>query len=196
MSRMNDPSNTESPRRTPKNKFTPTQPAGRAARADTGFDLSLRNIIGTTTTSANGFSVDQDSHSFAVCAGSAVVLSQLDENLDITKRFFRTRPDAWPTNITPSFYSSLTSQGTPDSHSRPKSSLKDGGYRQAGGGNPMGVAHSEPSSRSKANKLARDASCVSLSPGGKFLAVGEVSSLGISDFITTTMSAYNLSLRI
>ena len=172
---MNGPSNTGSLRLTPQNKFIPTQTTGKSARTDTGLSLSLETVIGTTTTSTNGFGSDHESCSFAVCAGPAVVLSQLDENLNVIQRFFRARPDVWPINATPSFYNSPASQGTSEFRSRFASSLRDKGYGRTTAVDTIGVSCWESPGRSKASKRTRYASCVSLSPGGKLLAIGEVS---------------------
>ncbi len=171
---MSGPSNTGSFRLTPKNRFTPMQTAGKSAPEDSGLSLLLKTVIGTTTSSANAFDFVHESHSFVVCAGSAVVLSQLDEKLNVTQRFFRARPDVWPVNAIPSFYNSSAAQGVPDPRNRLASSLRDGGHGQAPGIFAMGSSSTESAGRGKANKRTRDVSCVSLSPGGKLLAVGEV----------------------
>ncbi len=171
---MSGSSNTGSLRLTPKNRLTPIQTPGKSTREDTGVRLSLKRVIGTTTGSANAFDSDHESHSFAVCAGSTVVLSQIDEDLNITQRFFRARPDVWPTSATCSFYSSPVAQSTSDSRSRSASSMKDGGHGQASGGITVGNYSVESPGRGKASKRTRDMTCVSLSPGAKLLAVGEV----------------------
>ena len=155
-------------------RLTPVQTPGKSTREDTGVRLSLTKVIGTTTGSPNAFDSDHESHSFVVCAGSTVVLSQLNEDLNITQRFFRARPDVWPTCATSSLYSSPVAQGTSDSRSRSASSMKDGGHGQTLGGFTLGNRSVETPGRGKASKRTRDTTCVSLSPGAKLLAVGEV----------------------
>ena len=171
---MSGTSNTGSLRLTPKNRFTPVPVSGKPAREDTGLSLSLKTIIGTTTRSANAFDFDHESHTFAVCAGSAVVLGQVDEQLNINRRIFRARPDIRPLNATPSFYNSPTTQGISDSRNRLASFSKDGGHGQASLGFTTGIYPTESPVRAKANKKIRDVTCVSLSPGANLLAIGEV----------------------
>ena len=173
-SRMSGPNNSGSLRLTPKNRLAPIQALGKSVREDTGLFLSLKTVIGTTTSSVNAFDSDHDSHSFALCAGSAVVLGQVDEKFNVTQRFFRARPDALPTNATPSFYNSPTAQGTLDSHNRSASSLRDRAHGQSLGDFTTENYSTESPGRGKTNKRIRDVTCVSLSPGGKLLAVGEV----------------------
>ncbi len=171
---MSGNSNTGSLGLTPKNRPILMQTPGNSAREESGLSVLLKTVIGTTTSSANAFDSVRESHSFAVCAGSVVVLSQLDEEFKVTQRFFRARPDVWPANVTPSFYNSPAAQGVPDTRNRLVSSLKDGGYGQAPAGFTVGNASTESAGRGKANKRTRDVTCVSLSLGGKLLAVGEV----------------------
>ena len=173
---MSGTSNTGSLRLTPKNRLTPVQLSGKPAREDTGLSLSLKTIIGTTTGSANAFDSDHESHTFAVCAGSAVVLGQVDDTpeLNVTRRFFRARSDGWPVSATPSFYSSPVLPGISDSRIGLTSFSKDGGHGLATGSFTTGSHPTESPVRGKGNKKIRDATCVSLSPGAKLLAVGEV----------------------
>lgn len=150
------------------------QTAGKSIPEDSDLSLLLKTVIGTTTNSANAFDSVHESRSFAVCAGSVVVLCQLDEKLNVTQRVFRARPDVWPVNAVPSFYNSSAAQGVPDPRNRLASSPRDGGHGKAPGVFTMGSSSAETAGRSKANKRTRDVTCVSLSPGGKLLAVGEV----------------------
>ena len=80
--------------------------------------LSLQTVIGTTTTTPNGFSSHDQSKSFALCAGSAAVLAELDEDANLCQRFFRARPSATSVNPATSFYNQSTPPVTPDPRAR------------------------------------------------------------------------------
>src|SRR5205809_4701769 len=67
-------------------------------------ELSLKHIIGTTTNSTSGFDSLPSSRSFAYTAGAAAVVVKLDDQLQVTQRFFRARPTAVPVNATASSY--------------------------------------------------------------------------------------------
>ena len=159
---------------TPKNSYR----QGRIADAipvnklgeEGDIELILENVIGTTTVSANGFDVTGGGDCFACCAGPAVILSRLDNQYKITQRLFRANPHVSPVHASQSFYNPEPTPSTPIT-SRHGSPFKDGVLRQGL------IASSEhvpfPGSR-KANNRSREATCVSLSQVGSFLAVGEV----------------------
>ena len=163
-------------RLTPKNRFhpthTPTHTPVKQAREDSGLQLILKNVIGTTTRSPNAFDASPAHHTFVCCAGPAAILSQVDENLNITQRLFRARPNASPVNATPSFYNPSTPPITP-ARSRQGSPLKEGGYGLSSTASLEYAADSQ--GLVKAGNRSRECTCVSLSHCGKFLAVGEVS---------------------
>lgn len=155
---------------TPKDRLETASPSG-ARYTDSAVQLTLKSVIGTTTSSANGFDADTESQSFVCCAGPAVILSRLNEDLDISQQLFRARQHAAPINATPSFYNPSTPPSTP-SRSRHTSQLKSGGY---GLGFTASFEYLPDSSGStRASNRCRESTCVSLSHGGKFLAVGEV----------------------
>ena len=132
--------------------------------------LSFKSLIGTTSISVNAFDALPEQNTFLCCAGSAVVLCRLDENLNITQQLFRARPDAIPIIATPSFYNPATPPNTPR-RSRLVSPLKDGGgliYNASSDYVP------DPTSQGRANNRSREVSCVSLNHGGNLMAVGEV----------------------
>lgn len=176
---MNAIGHAASLRLTPKNRFhptnTPTHTPVKQAREDSGLQLTLKNVIGTTTSSANAFDATPAHHTFVCCAGPAAILSQVDENLNITQRLFRARPNASPVNATPSFYNPSTPPNTPG-RSRQGSPLKDAGY---GLGSTASLEYAaDPQGQGRAGIRSRESTCVSLSHYGKFLAVGEVSPHG------------------
>ena len=162
-------------RLTPKSRFhpiqTPTQTPTRISRDDSGLQLILKNVIGTTTSSANAFDAVAEHHTFVCCAGPAVILSRVDEKLNIAQRLFRAKPNALPINATPSFYNPSTPPTTPG-RGRQGSPLKEGIY---GIGSTASLEYSaETQGQSKAGNRSKESTCVSLSRCGKFLAVGEV----------------------
>ncbi len=175
LSGMSAPSSAASWKLTPKNKFHLGQTASSVSTRPnwerSGLRLTLRHVIGTTTSSSNAFDTDTENNSFVCCAGPAAILSHVDDQCDISQRLFRARDDGSAVNSTPSFYNPSTPTSTP-SKSRQASPLKDRSY----GLGPSALYESAPESlaHSKANTRSREATCVALSPGGQLLAVGEV----------------------
>lgn len=169
--RMSGLGSINSPRSTPRTKVHATQPHVRSSRDNTSLDLSLKTVIGTTTDSGNGFDSVPQLNTYAVCAGSAVIVARVDEDLNIIQRFYRAGPSAAAVNPSTSFYSPPTpnilgenSKGTLFRH---------GNY---GNGSPaaIGDASTVSPGRSRASARTRCASCVSVSADGQLLAIGEV----------------------
>lgn len=164
-----------SPMITPTSRFHATQTPGlvstKQARENGNLQISFKSVAGNTTTSVNAFDALSKDHAFACCAGSAAVLSRVDERLVITQQLFRARPNALPINATPSFYNPATPPNTPGK-SRHGSPLKDTGC----GTIYNGLQDYPPDSPSqgRVNNRSRETSCVSLSRGGNLMAVGEV----------------------
>ncbi|KAL7266803.1 hypothetical protein RUND412_010634 [Rhizina undulata] len=134
--------------------------------------LALKRVIGCSTTA---FDSHPPSRSFAYTAGAAAVVVQLDDDLQITQRFFRARPNA-PTLATVAPYSYAPS--TPTHHSQETRNKTAASLREAGiGYAPQSSAYindDSPSSRTwTARERIKAATCVSFSPDGKWLAVGE-----------------------
>jgi hypothetical protein len=136
--------------------------------------LFLRRVIGCSTTA---FASHPPSRSFAYTAGAAAVVVQLDEDFEFTQRFFRARPNA-PTISVPSIPVPTTEKG------RTSAGVRDNlfGYTSpapstpfAGGVSGGNVNDDSPSSKVWSSKeRIKAATCVSFSPDGKWLAVGEV----------------------
>jgi len=135
--------------------------------------LRLSKVIGTTTTSANGFDYLPLGRTFAYTAGAAAVVATVHEDLTVTQRFFKARPtssgarrDAFgprPVSPTPS-----------DARSRTFGHVKE----HSVGGSPLGASGRDwsdaPAGRSTSAKdRIKAATSVALSPNGKWLAVGE-----------------------
>lgn len=172
---MSAVSHAASLRLTPKHRFhpalTPTQSITKSTRENDGLQLTLKNVIGTTTSLNSAFHALPDGDVFVCCAGPAVVLNRVDEQLNITQRLYRAKPNVSPINLTPSFYNPSTPPNAPG-RSRHGSPLKDRGY---GVGPTPSLGYSlESPSNGKANNRSREATCVALSHCGRYLFVGEV----------------------
>lgn len=136
--------------------------------------LSLQTVIGTTTTTPNGFSSHDQSKSFAFCAGSAAVLAEVDEEGGVNQRFFRARPSVSSVNPATSFYNQSTPPATPDTRARPSSSLKPIANANVYNGSPFNEETATPRPWSSRERV-KAVTGVSISPNGRLLAVGEVS---------------------
>ncbi|KAL2372379.1 hypothetical protein RJ035_004708 [Blastomyces gilchristii] len=162
-------------------KLTPAKspilkPAARPPHRPPHYStLSLQTVIGTTTSNPNGFSFHEPTKSFALCAGSATILAEIDEDLNISQRFFRARPTASPVNPIQSFYNTSTPPTTPDTRTR---SLQPTGRASTINGAPYA---NSPNSEWGENTSSRTwtsrerikaITCVSISPNGRFLATG------------------------
>jgi hypothetical protein len=139
-------------------------------RDDAG--LSLRHVIGTTANTPNSISTLPHKRLLAVTAGAAAVICSFDEKLGFTQRFYRARPKAVPLNPIPSVYGPSTPTGAGEFRSRAS-------HRDSMMGNgpftPTGDWSDSPGGKSwTAKDRVKAATCVSFSPDGKYLAVGEV----------------------
>lgn len=148
---------------------------------DGGSCLVLESVIGSTVFSNNALSA-ADANSFAFCAGSFVVLAVINEQLGFDQRLISVKPDALPIQATPTYYNPATPTKATGTRSYVNLPFKDDA--------PFGTALSPPidhntdfHGRAKATCRSRNLSCLSLSPSGKFLTVGEVYIQTISDFM-------------
>ena len=159
---------------TPMSRFHAAQNHGlsfpKQAREYNTLQLSLKSLVGTTTSSINAFDALPEHHTFVCCAGPAAVLTRVDEHLNITQQLFRAKPNATPINATTSFYNPATPPSTPGK-SRHGSPLKDGGYGIVYNG--LSDPPDSPS-QGRASNRSRETTCVSLSRGGNLMAIGEV----------------------
>ncbi|KAE8350641.1 hypothetical protein BDV28DRAFT_35360 [Aspergillus coremiiformis] len=136
--------------------------------------LSLQTVIGTTTTSPHGFSSHDQSKSFALCAGSAAVLVELAEEGNVNQRFFRARPSASSVHPVTSFYNQSTPPSTPDARARPLSGVKPTVHNTVFNGSPASeLAESNSNRPWSSRERVKAVTSVSISPNGRFLAVGE-----------------------
>ena len=159
------------PRALGTSKQPNSRPRSNQSSSDTG--LFLKRVIGCSTTA---FDSHPPSRSFAYTAGAAAVVVQLDENLKVTQRFFRARPNAPTWSSGSSQISALQNTAFLESRNRLSISLKDLGigYSLASIAAPMSVEDSPSSKTWTARERIKAATCVSFSPDGKWLAAGEV----------------------
>ncbi|KAF2236550.1 WD40 repeat-like protein [Viridothelium virens] len=167
-------------RLTPNNSPSVRYPASLRSPIKSHHDelsLSLDRVIGSTTVSPNGFDCQNSKRRFAYTAGAAAVIADVDDDLHITQRFYRARP-----TVTSSFSPiSHLGPGTPTrtaNEQEPKnktvSSLREAGVGRDPADSPTRSWADSPGSKPWAAKeRVKAATAVSLSPDGRFLAVGE-----------------------
>jgi len=154
-------------------KNTPLRSPVKPHRAD--VSLALRQVVGTTANTANAFDSLPSGRSFAYTAGAAAVIATVDDEHHVSQRFYRARPTTNPINASTSIYGGPSTPTQNESRNRTAASLRDAGF----GGSPLASpAVSEwadsPSSLAWTMKeKIKAATCVSFSPDGKYLAVGE-----------------------
>ncbi|OQO08448.1 hypothetical protein B0A48_06318 [Cryoendolithus antarcticus] len=134
--------------------------------------LQLRKVIGTTTTSVNGFDCLPATRSFAYVAGAAAVLAAVDSDLNVAQRFFRAKTNAyssgrdgggWPASPTPN-----------EPRHRALGHVKE----KSLGGSPLASSGRDwsdsPTGKSTTAKdRVKAATSVAVSPNGNWLALGE-----------------------
>jgi hypothetical protein len=153
-------------------KNTPLRSPTKSNRAEAS--LALKQVIGTTTNSANAFDSLPSSCSFAFTAGAAAVLASVDDQHRVSQRFYRARPTANPINPSGSVYGGPPTPTQNESRNRTAATLREAGL----GASPLASPAVEWSdSPGNKNWNVRDrikaATCVSFSPNGRYLAVGE-----------------------
>ncbi|KAJ4297902.1 hypothetical protein N0V90_005801 [Kalmusia sp. IMI 367209] len=136
--------------------------------------LTLRQVIGTTTSSANAFDTLSSARSFAFCAGAAAVLATVDDEHHVSQRFFRARPTTNPINPSASIYGGPSTPTQNESRNRTAASLREAGIGASPLASPANDWSDSPGGKSwSARERIKAATCVSFSPDAKFLAVGE-----------------------
>jgi hypothetical protein len=163
------------PSNSPFSKASPVK-SSKISRGDAG--LALRHVIGTTANSANAIDTLPSSNSLAFTAGAAAVIATFEDDLTFTQRFYRARPTAIPLNPSPTVYEPSTPTNTPsDLRRRTAVVVRD----STGGGSPFATPGTSDASDAAggrtwaARERVKAATCVSFSPDGKYLAIGEVS---------------------
>jgi hypothetical protein len=162
------------PSNSPFYKSSPSRSPVKSIRQD--LNLSLKQVIGTTASSSNGFDSLRNAQTFAYTAGAAAVVATVDSDSKVSQRFFRARPTTSPVNPTTSIYgTSSPAHITSDSRSRAATTLRDVGVSSNAWTPPPADWLDSPGQRTwSARERVKAATSVSLSPDGKFLAVGEV----------------------
>lgn len=137
--------------------------------------LSLKQVIGTTSSSANAFDSLTSGRSFAFTAGAAAVVATVEDGRVVSQRFYRARPSANPLNPSGSVYGGPSTPMQNESRSRLGSSLRDAGIGATPLASPATDWSDSPQSKTwSTRERIKAATCISFSPDGKFLAVGEV----------------------
>jgi hypothetical protein len=155
-------------------KNTPLRSPIKPTRAD--VSLALRQVVGTTASSANAFDSLPSARCFAYTAGAAAVIATVDDQHQVSQRFYRARPTTNPINASASIYGGPSTPTQNESRNRAAASLRDAGY----GASPLASPAlpdwaDSPSSKAWTTKeKIKAATCVNFSPDGKYLAVGEV----------------------
>ncbi|KAF9698469.1 hypothetical protein EKO04_003898 [Ascochyta lentis] len=145
----------------------------KATRAEA--TLALRTVIGTTSSTANAFDSLPAARCFAYTAGAAAVVATVDEQHNISQRFYRARPTTNPLNASASIYGGPATPTQNESRNRAAASLRDAGLGASPHASPAANDGSDsPNNRAwTARERIKAATCVSFSPDGRFLAVGE-----------------------
>ncbi|KAF2768089.1 WD40 repeat-like protein [Teratosphaeria nubilosa] len=160
------------PSNSPFFKNTPPRSPAKIARSEEP-GLRLSKVIGTTTTSANGFDCLPSARKFAYTAGAAAVVATLGQDGRVQQRFFRGRPGVAGAGREANAQSMPTP--TPnESRNRTFGHGRDSGIPAS----PLGAAGRDwsdsPTGRSTTAKdRVKSATSVAISPNGKWLAVGE-----------------------
>ncbi|KAJ4335242.1 hypothetical protein N0V87_006283 [Didymella glomerata] len=145
----------------------------KTARAEAA--LTLRTVIGTTTRTANAFDSLPSTRCFAYTAGTAAVVATVDDQHNVSQRFYRARPTTNPINSSSSIYGGPSTPTQNESRNRAAASLRDVSIGASPLASPaLNDWNDSPNNRAwTAREKIKAATCVSFSPDGKFLAVGE-----------------------
>ena len=165
------------PSNSPYHRSAAPRSPNRSTRPGLDAGLCLKAVIGTTTSSPPAFDCRTKGRCFAYVAGATAVLARLDEDFQLTRRFYRAHPTAIPTNSTNASagLSTPTQATASDARYRSLTPLRESGISSVGAGSPIGDWGDSPSSRTwTARERIKTATCVGLSPDGNYLAVGEV----------------------
>ncbi|KAL9599510.1 MAG: hypothetical protein Q9179_003528 [Wetmoreana sp. 5 TL-2023] len=158
---------------TPQHRDNLTQGRGRSVDCrDADICLLPETVIGSTISSINGLSAANGINSFAFCAGSIVILAAINTQTGIDQRFFCVRPDALPIQATPTFYNPATPTKAAGNRSYLNSPIKD----ESPSGTVLQTSldhNADPLARIKSTHRPKSLTSLSLSPCGKYIAVGE-----------------------
>jgi hypothetical protein len=153
-------------------RTTPRFPS-RSTRTEAA--LALRTVIGATTSTANACDSLPTGRCFAYTAGAAAIVATVDDEHAISQRFYRARPTTNPINSSASIYGGPSTPTQNESRNRAAAALRDATAGPSPHASPAASDWVDsPSTKAwTAKEKIKAATCVSLSPDGKFLAVGE-----------------------
>ncbi|KAK4990699.1 hypothetical protein LTR66_006740 [Elasticomyces elasticus] len=151
---------------------SPKSPS-RTGRQD--VKLTLKQVIGTTTASINGFDCLASTRTFAFAAGAAAVLATIGEDLQLKQRFFRARRAAASSDPPALLYAPSTpTPNTSEIRNRVLGAVRDAGSGYTPRSSFTGERLGSPGGKSSdARDRVKAATSVSLSSNGRLLAVGE-----------------------
>ena len=156
---------------TPTKSPFPRSGSRSPRKYNTGTTLNLRSVIGTTTSNPSGLTAYDGSRTFAYCAGSAAVLANVEDDGQVTQRFFRARPLASSINPQTPYYSQSTPTATP---TKRKSIMPGLNTYLTPTSSPIRARREEESGHTWTEReRIKAATSVSLSRDGRLLAVGE-----------------------
>ena len=146
---------------------------GKIDRPLSGSSISLTKVLGSTTFSPAGFDCCYGGSCFALCAGSAAVVSCIGENLEISQNIFRTDARIQLSSSTKFFSDPPKHNIAPEIRNHNPGSSQ---YTRNGQKSSLSASSDHDTSPSKATigGKTRVVSCVALSEDGRLLAVGEV----------------------
>ena len=164
-SRVNSPATLKTPRTTPNSKIL----VNSVHRPQlSSVSLQLDHVIGTTTKNAAGLSTCTENNTFAYCAGSVAVVSQVADDDSVSHRYYRARPAAIAVNPSASFYSTPTVTPT-----RKRPTLFTSRKEQESVTPVRNLQEDDNAKTWTARERIKSVTCVSLSSNGRLLAVGE-----------------------
>ncbi|KAG6010248.1 hypothetical protein E4U21_007297 [Claviceps maximensis] len=157
---------------TPSNSPFFTRPSRSLTRGRPTHEsrLSLKRVVGTTCRSPTGF--DTLNSSFAYIAGGAAIVVDVEDHL-YSQRFYRARPAAVPVySVSSSQHTSsapiATTPKANDSRNRVAPNHRETTY------SPLEWLDSPSGSKTwTSRERIKAATCLALSPDGRYLAVGE-----------------------
>ncbi|MCJ1288265.1 hypothetical protein MMC26_007620 [Xylographa opegraphella] len=171
---MSQPMAQSTPSHTPKaiQLQETTQTPSKRQSQQGELTLALKSIIGTTTYSSRGFDCNFANSSFATCAGSAAVVTHVDSELKVVQKFFRSREGSSVPHSASSNHDSKAAASTPEPRTHLVGSLRRKTFGIGATRSPQ-VDQGVSPGRANIRQKTRATSCVSLSPDGRLLAVGE-----------------------
>lgn len=138
--------------------------------------LLLKRIIGSTVASSNAVTHIESTRTFAYTAGAAAVVVTVEDDNVVTQRIFRTKAaSSLATNMPAPLDSPIAAHLAQSPRVRASLAPRDFGAGVKTFGSPLNDSVDSPNSRISAlREKAKVSSCISLSPDGKWIAVGEV----------------------